>query len=267
MGNSATHQNNSTTSIDWDMLVDDIDLCLHDFRFRRLEKIPTFRKRKVNALSNPLNKSRGIQEKNGDDSAPVVAYKTDLELAYLSLPKIEDHKSKHDVTVDRNQMMDNIEIGDNIFIKFGEKKTKANVVDIHDELPCAYVSFEDYPSLYDEYLTYSMLRLPNAGGINIEVPSDQVKAGLVVIALLGEKREEYRGVVKFITLQKMTRIVAKFSTQCHIDKWIPNEHILQTEKEMQKEKQRQIDMDKNGYLSTKDQWKLRAEQQFCEPLN
>ena len=68
--------------------------------------------------------------------------------------------------------------------------------------------------------------------------------------------------VQFITLQKMIRIHSTFSAQCYIDRWIPTEHVIDTEKEKLKEKKRQNDIDENGYLSTKDQWKLRAELQF-----
>ena len=188
IGNDATFENR-TSSIDWDLLVDDIDLCLHDFRFRRMEKIPPFRKRKVNALSNPLGKSKVNRVSNDEAPAPVVAYKTELELAYLSLPKAVDNKGEINGFSDKIKMIDEVEVGDKIVIKLGERKTRADVLDIMDELHCAYVSFDDYPSLYDEYLPYYMLRLPNSGGINTEIPPDKIKAGLVVIALLGEKRE------------------------------------------------------------------------------
>ena len=95
-----------------------------------MEEIPLFQKRKVMTLSNPLDKLWVNQLSNDKAPVPIVAYKTDLQLAYLSLPKELESKGQSNGLVDKIKMIDEVEVGDKIVMKFWERKTKADVIDI-----------------------------------------------------------------------------------------------------------------------------------------
>ena len=176
--NSATNNNQSEEwDHDYEMLVDDIDLCLHEFQYRRLRKIPTFRKRSVNKFVNGLTCS----SKNRSSSAPIVAYDTKFDKAYLTLPNLIEKKNSNEKIL---SILDEIKIGHNILLKLQEKQAPAKVLEIETDLPVAYISFDDYPLLYDEFQTYDKLRLPNNGEKGMEIPAKLVKSGITVICLL-----------------------------------------------------------------------------------
>jgi len=50
--------------------------------------------------------------------------------------------------------------GDLISVKLEQKMVKAEVIEILPKVKAAYLSFEDYPSVYDEYQPCDLLRLP-----------------------------------------------------------------------------------------------------------
>eukprot|EP00559_Dactyliosolen_fragilissimus_P006172 CAMPEP_0184870614 /NCGR_PEP_ID=MMETSP0580-20130426/38140_1 /TAXON_ID=1118495 /ORGANISM="Dactyliosolen fragilissimus" /LENGTH=1203 /DNA_ID=CAMNT_0027372785 /DNA_START=128 /DNA_END=3740 /DNA_ORIENTATION=- len=156
---------------DWDLLVDDIDLCLHEFQHRHLKKIPTYFKKGTKFLKNLMSPKR----KKGSTS--IVAYNTDLDNAYLSLPYL----SKRSHSFEDKIVWNDLQVGDKIIIRLQEKEAPADVLLIESNLPCAYVSFDDYPSLYDEFLTLDTLRLPNYGEKGSRIPDEQIKPGMVVI--------------------------------------------------------------------------------------
>ena len=83
-----------------------------------MEEIPLFQKRKVMTLSIPLDKLRVNQLSNDKAPVPIVAYKTDLQQAYLSLTKELESKGQNNVLVDKIKMIDEVEVGDKIVMKF-----------------------------------------------------------------------------------------------------------------------------------------------------
>ena len=81
-------------------------------------------------LSNPLDKLRVNQLSNDKVPVPKIAYHTDLQLAYLSLPKELESKGQSNVLVDKIvKMIDEVEVGDKIVMKCLEKNTKADVIE------------------------------------------------------------------------------------------------------------------------------------------
>ena len=79
----------------WQSLVDDVDMCLHEFRYRFNRKIPTFKRRRSmgrKILALPALPFRGKskpseQEMNQGNNEAVVAFECPTERGFLALPK------------------------------------------------------------------------------------------------------------------------------------------------------------------------------------
>lgn len=170
---------------DFGVLAADIDVCLHDYRYRESTQIPELKLRKGKVLTNTL--SKGVRKNCiGRDlnkfmigDKPVVVFNSSLENNYMSLPNA--NVEKHYPLAEKNKVGDalisNLTIGDMIAVKLEQKCVKAEVLEVINQMKAAYVSFEDYPSVYDEYLPFDLLRLPSG----TEIPLHDIKSGLVVL--------------------------------------------------------------------------------------
>jgi hypothetical protein len=70
-------------------------------------------------------------------------------------------------------------VGDLVNVKLKQKVVKAEVLELVSQMHSAYLSFEDYPSIYDEWQPTDLLRTPDRAEIS---PTD-LKPGLMVIDL------------------------------------------------------------------------------------
>jgi len=191
------------------MLVDDIDMCLHEFRYRQSKTIPPFKARRGKALKNTLSTGGGRKDvikrdmsKFGIGSKPVVAFNTSLENNYMSLVNADLNKHFPHAGRDKvgESLIGELVPGDKISVKLEQKHVKAEVVEILPQTKTAYLSFEDYPSVYDEYQPYGLIRLPTGA----EIPPEDVKPGLVVIDL--SNSNEYRAKVQSTVNGPMARV-------------------------------------------------------------
>jgi hypothetical protein len=172
---------------DFSVLAADIDVCLHDYRYRESKKIPEFKpRRKGKLLQNTL--SKGVRKncigrdltKFQIDNKPVVIFNSPLENNYMSLPNAD--VEKHYPSAKKNKVgeslveSDSLAIGDMLAVKLEQKCVKAEVLEVISQMKAAYLSFEDYPSVYDEYIPFDLLRLPSGD----EIKAGDVKSGLVV---------------------------------------------------------------------------------------
>jgi len=101
---------------------------------------------------------------------------------------------------------------------------KAEVIEVIAQMKAAYLSFEDYPSVYDEYQPYTLVRLPTGA----EIPPEDMKPGLVVIDL--SNSNEYRAKIQstvdgpmarvklFVSQHEMIRLV---STSMILGRYVP----------------------------------------------
>jgi hypothetical protein len=62
-------------------------------------------------------------------------------------------------------------------VRLQQKCCKADVIEIVSNTRFVYLSFEEYPLIYDEYQPSNLVRFPNGD----EIPPDGIKPGLVVI--------------------------------------------------------------------------------------
>lgn len=171
---------------DFGVLADDIDMSLHDYRYRESKEIPKLKaRRKGKVLTNTL--SKGVRKncvgrdlnKFMIDNKPVVAFNSSLENNYMSLRNADVEKhyplaNEHKVG---DALIRNLTIGDMLAVRLEQKCVKAEVLEVVPQMKAAYISFEDYPSVYDEYQPFDFLRLPSRE----EIAHDDIKPGLVVL--------------------------------------------------------------------------------------
>ena len=133
---------------------------------------------------------------------PVVAFNTSLENNYTSLVNadVEKHFPNHAKDKVGESLIGELVPGDMISVKLEQKHVKAEVVEILPHAKAAYLSFEDYPSVYDEYQPYELIRLPTRA----EIPVDDIKPGLTVIDL--SNSNEYRAKIQSTVNGPMARV-------------------------------------------------------------
>lgn len=154
--------------------------------------------------------------KFGIGSKPVVAFNTSLENNYMSLVNADIDKNFPNASKDKvgESLIGELVPGDKISVRLEQKHVKAEVIEVLPQTKAVYISFEDYPSIYDEYLPNEAVRLPTGA----EVPPEDIKPGLVVIDM--SNSNEYRAKIQsihngpiarvklFVSQHEMTRLVS-----------------------------------------------------------
>lgn len=222
--NAATIDDRNTYH-DWNIMVDDIDICLHEFRYRKMDRIPPFRPRREKLKdkgrapllngSEWLNDSTANADNDSDfgHDAPIVAYATDMESAFLDLPyaslrPFEDKK------------LSVFEEGDDVVVHLHGRRAEGTILEISFSMDAAYLSYEDYPAFYDEYQPYEKLRLPIGGDRSAEIAPQDVKPGIVVMNRWGDHGDEYRAVIQHTSTEKFFKIQLNLG-RVHVVRWVP----------------------------------------------
>ncbi|KAK1744924.1 chromodomain-containing protein [Skeletonema marinoi] len=193
---------------DFGVLAADVDVCLHDYRYRESKEIPKLKSRKGKVLTNTL--SKGVRKncvgrdlnKFMIDNKPVVVFNSSLENNYMSLRNADVEKhyplaNKHKVG---KALIGKLTIGDMLACRLEQKCVKAEVLEVVPQMKAAYISFEDYPSVYDEYQPFDLLRVPSGD----EITHNDIKPGLVVLDF--SNTNEYRAVVQSTIDGPMVRV-------------------------------------------------------------
>lgn len=132
----------------------------------------------------------------------MVAFNTSLENNYVSLVNADISKRFPNADEDKvgEKLIGELVPGDKLFVKLEQRFVKSEVVEILPKMKTAYLSFEDYPSVYDEYQPYELLRLPTGA----EIPPEDIKPGLTVIDL--SNSNNYRAKIQSIVDGPMARV-------------------------------------------------------------
>jgi hypothetical protein len=182
--------------------------CLHEFRYRLSKVVPPFKTRKGKALKNTLSQGNRKNVITRDmskfriGSKPVVCFNTSLENNYTSLVNVDVEKNFPNASIDNvgESLIGQLVPGDKISVKLEQKHVKAVVIEILPQMKAAYLSFEDYPSVYDEYQPHELLRLPTRA----EIPPEEIKPGLLVLDF--SNSNEYRARIQSTVNGPMARV-------------------------------------------------------------
>jgi hypothetical protein len=197
---TSTSKDDSTPK-KWRQLVLDCDVSLHEFRYRHSRNAPGYAPRRstgkkkfampeINSCGKRCrNAADADQSSTGrdSDSAPIVALNSEMETAWTRLPLVtscgEAERKKISAQIDR------LTIGAWINVNVQGRKCTANVLDIRKGMWSVYMSYEEYPALYNEYVPFDRLRIPSTGGgmLTGMNPND-VRPGVLVTVLEGEKQ-------------------------------------------------------------------------------
>ena len=216
----------------WLSLVDDVDMCLHEFRYRFNRKIPSFKRRRSigrKILALPALPFRGKskpseKEMNQGGNEPVVAFESPADRGYLALPKApseispEERKKVEDA-------IDSIGAGDELMVRIEGRRCPARVTEVMANMQTVLISFEDLPSLYNDFVSCDLLRTPSVGGSCLtEPPPEDIKPGKLFVCLMG--KDEYRGVVQHFKSGRFFKSKLDLGNGFSIDRLIDPESIL-----------------------------------------
>jgi hypothetical protein len=235
--NPSTPVVSSSVNIDggadqWQSLVDDVDMSLHEFRYRFNKKIPAFKRRRSigrKILALPALPFRGKskpseKELTQGNNEPVVAFECPNDRGFLALPKAPSELSQADKKA-VDDAADSIVAGDDLVVRIEGKKCPARVSEVMDNARVAWISFEDLPSLYNDFVPCDLLRTPSVGGSCLaEPPPEDIRPGKLFVCLMG--KDEYRGVVQHIKCGKFFKSKLDFGNGFSVDKVIDPESIL-----------------------------------------
>jgi hypothetical protein len=218
----------------WQKLVDDIDITLHEFRYRFNKKLPAFRKKRLvgkKILALPALPFRGkakpakLSEITGRNNEPVVAFECPTDRGFLSLSKaptsIPTAEERKNVTDD----IDLVAVGDTIMVRIEGRQCSGKLMEVASDMHVAYMSFEDLPSLYNDYLPCDLIRIPSVGGsCLVEPPLEEIQPGKLMIGLIG--KDEYRGIVQHVKRGKMFKVELDFGNEYTVERLIDSDSIL-----------------------------------------
>ena len=77
---------------------------------------------------------------------------------------------------------------DLVIVRLPKGEALGKIIAIEDEMKSAYLSYDGYPSIYDEYQPYSKIRI-SVGGESVEVKPTDVKVGATVLNRWGDTGE------------------------------------------------------------------------------
>ena len=77
------------------------------------------------------------------------------------------------------KLIGSLAVGDLVNIRLKQKVVKAEVLELVSKMHSTYISFEDYPLIYDEWQPSDQLRTPDRA----EISPNDIKPGIVVIDL------------------------------------------------------------------------------------
>jgi len=222
----------------WSVMVEDIDYCLHEFRYRFSKNVPKLPNRRARgkkrfAMSAPLMRAKrddaanitvynGYQRiENDDEGDPILSFSTNLERGYTLLSRAPPGLTESD-RKDLDADISSLSVGDEITVQVQKKMCQASVLEAR-KCYAAYLSYEDYPALYDEFLPCDLLRDTREN--KSDVPLDQLKPGKVVIGLVGEKRDEYRGIVQSVKCCTLYKTELNWRGD-KIERWVDSKSII-----------------------------------------
>lgn len=143
----------------WMNLIRDVDETLHDFRYRhKSSNKPPFRSQSQRPSTKP-------------STMP-------LEQELRSLPRVKDPA----VYLSKDASLD---IGSEVNVNFLGRKIKGVVKQVEASMRAAFVHFDDFPCVYDEYVPFGSLQVPVSGEACVHLLPGNAKPGMAVVYNLG----------------------------------------------------------------------------------
>jgi len=121
--------------------------------------------------------------------------------------------------------IDLVAVGDTIMVRIEGRQCSGKLMEVASDMHVAYMSFEDLPSLYNDYLPCDLIRIPSVGGsCLVEPPLEEIQPGKLMIGLIG--KDEYRGIVQHVKRGKMFKVELDFGNEYTVERLIDSDSIL-----------------------------------------
>ena len=132
--------------------------------------------------------SGGARRGCDPDDAPIVVFESEMETAWTCLPRVTPlSKAEKEVLA---AQIDQLTPGSRVAVDVMGRKCTAEVLDIREGMWTVFMSYEDYPKLYNEYIPFDRLRIPSTGGGTLtDMNPENIRPGVLAIALVGGKRD------------------------------------------------------------------------------
>ena len=114
-------------------------------------------------------------------------FASNMETALASLEERSPFRSKM-----RRPGEEEIQTADHVVVRFQKREALGTIIGIEQRMNAAYLSYEGFPSIYDEYQPYEKLRISVGGERSVEVGPLKVKEGALVLNRWGDTGEVSR---------------------------------------------------------------------------
>jgi hypothetical protein len=185
----------------WPHVVRDIDQTIHEFEYRHVTPLPKFqargeRKTESSVSSSDNHDAAGIlmklQMRPVQKTKPVNCDTALFESSFEELPKVQPFEEGC-VIPDSIKL----QVNDEVFVRFHGKRAQGSIIQIVDQMRAFCVSYEEFPSFYDEFQPETDIEHQQEGPGNGDSSSsnaadevgDIVAAHQVVRCRLGGKGE------------------------------------------------------------------------------
>jgi hypothetical protein len=182
----------------WPNVVRDIDQTIHEFEYRHVTPLPKFqvrgeRKTGSSVSSSEKQDATGIlmklQMRSVQNTRPVNQDTALFESSFEELPKVQEGGT----------IPDSIKLGvnDTVFVRFHGKRVRGSILQIVDQMRAFGVSYEEFPSFYDEFRPETEVELlqevPGSGepssSNSVDEGGDRMTTHQVVRCRVGGKGE------------------------------------------------------------------------------
>lgn len=181
--------------------VREMDLSLHDFRYRHHTVKPHFKSRSDPKQSSKLPPQRNLQPLEIELNKLTV-----VEASSLCLPESSI-----------------LTTGNRVEVNWQGRRAEGRIQQIEDASFAPLVDYEDLPVAFSEFVPLKFLRMPVGGESTTEVRAESIVPGKVLVHQHG--RQEYRCTVRSTSRGTFVSLRLQLGAMT-VDRWLPRSAVL-----------------------------------------
>jgi hypothetical protein len=152
----------------WSQIVQDIDLTLHEFNHRHLQKGPKFCQHTVNVLensteANPETIAKSLAELEDTTSKKNSTASSDTKGLERVIQKLSPLQPFQEDVVIPDSV--ELQVGDEVLFRLCGKQGGGRIIKIVEQMKAVYVTYNELPSCFDEYQPKDKVQTDNIGDI------------------------------------------------------------------------------------------------------
>jgi len=208
--NSGTWKSGGDDVSHWTGMVRDIDMALHNFRYRNHESKPPFRPFTGRRETSKVGQSVGAM--SSQQSKPV-----GLEADIACLPLVAESYSSPTFGAE------SLCVDSRVEVRLHGHRVTGVIKEVVEAMQAALLEFDEFPPVYSEYYPRRGLFMPVSGDSCTEIRPKDVHVGKPVI--LKCVLDEYLAVVKSLKEDRFVFVHLDIGEN-GLDRWLPQSEIL-----------------------------------------